>query len=138
MWVIGGFVLALFEFVTPGGFYVIFFACSAVLVGVAVGAGLNLPEWAQWASFTVIAVAGLALFRERLLAKFATGKGMPDIEGGIALPLQDLAAGAFGKAEFRGTHWAARNVGGAPVKAGQRCTVDRAEGLTLMIRAEEG
>lgn len=137
MWVVGGFVLALFEFITPGGFYVLFFALSAVIVGVAVGAGLNLPLWAQWVVFTILSVGTLALFREKLLLRFATGKGSLDIEGGIAIPLSDMAPGAFGKAEFRGTHWAARNVGGFAVKAGQRCKVDRTDELTLMIRAEE-
>lgn len=137
MWVVGGFVLALFEFVTPAGFYIFFFAVSAILVGMAQGAGLNMPPWVQWAVFTLLSITGLALFREKLLLRFATGKGMPDIEGGIAIPLADMAPGAFGKAEFRGTHWSARNVGGFAVKAGQRCKVDRTDELTLLIRAEE-
>jgi inner membrane protein len=50
---------------------------------------------------------------------------------------EDIAANAIGKAELRGTSWTARNVGEKPLARGERCTVERIEGLTIFIRAEQ-
>jgi len=47
-----------------------------------------------------------------------------------------VAPGGVGKAEMRGTPWTARTNGGAALSPGQRCRVERVEGLTLWLRAE--
>jgi membrane protein implicated in regulation of membrane protease activity len=56
------------------------------------------------------------------------------LEGETAIVLDDLAPGAVGKAELRGTSWTAQNAGAAALSRGQRCRVVRVEGLTLFIR----
>jgi membrane protein implicated in regulation of membrane protease activity len=48
--------------------------------------------------------------------------------------MDDLAPGAVGKAELRGTTWTAQNADDRPLARGQRCRVARVEGLTLLIR----
>ena len=52
-------------------------------------------------------------------------------------PLETLPLNAMGKAEMRGTSWTARNIGEKPLARGERCTVERIEGLTIFIRAEQ-
>jgi membrane protein implicated in regulation of membrane protease activity len=54
----------------------------------------------------------------------------------VATASQDLAPGAIGKAELRGTPWTVRNVGEQPLRAGQRCRVTGKEGLMLFLRGE--
>jgi inner membrane protein len=41
-----------------------------------------------------------------------------------------------GKAEMRGTSWNTRNVSDQTIARGQRCRVERVEGLTIFVRAE--
>jgi membrane protein implicated in regulation of membrane protease activity len=41
-----------------------------------------------------------------------------------------------GTAELRGTSWTARNIGPAPLANGQRCKVQRVDGLMLYVKAE--
>jgi membrane protein implicated in regulation of membrane protease activity len=50
--------------------------------------------------------------------------------------LADLPEGGEGKAELRGVPWTARLASGGPLRKGQRCRVERVEGLTLWVRAE--
>jgi membrane protein implicated in regulation of membrane protease activity len=65
-----------------------------------------------------------------------TGPPVENLVGEEATLLEDVAAGASGRAELRGTPWSARISSGIPVRAGQRCKVERIEGLTLWLRAE--
>ena len=51
--------------------------------------------------------------------------------------LGDLPAGGEVKAELRGVPWSARAASGASLRAGQRCRVERVDGLTLWVRAED-
>ena len=54
----------------------------------------------------------------------------------IAVAKEDIAPGAVGRAELRGTVWSALNVGIAALHRGQRCAVRKVDGLTLHISAE--
>jgi len=57
--------------------------------------------------------------------------------GETCVAVEDMAINAVGKAELRGTSWTARNAGDKPLARGQRCTVERVEGLTIFVRAEQ-
>ena len=135
-WILLGFVLLLLELLTPGGFYVLFFGLAALIVGVSVKFGIGGPMWVQWLVFTVLSLVSLALFRKPLLRKFREpeDRKVDQLVGEIAVPMEDLPAGGFGKAEMRGSSWNARNVGEAPLRKGERATVERIDGLTLHIR----
>jgi membrane protein implicated in regulation of membrane protease activity len=127
------------EVFTPGGFFVLFFGVGALVVAVLVGLGVGGPAWAQWLIFSVVSVVSLLLFRSRLLAWFGRGEAgsrLDTLEGEVATPLEDLAPGAIGKAELRGTSWTAHNAGDRALARGQRCRVVRVDGLTLHVRAE--
>jgi membrane protein implicated in regulation of membrane protease activity len=138
IWVLGGLVLLLAEVLTPGGFFVIFFGAGAILVGVLRGLGWNGPAWAEWLVFTVLSLASLALFREPLMRRFSLGKSKPvdQLTGERALVTEDVAPGGVGKAEMRGASWTARTSGTVALARGQRCLVERVEGLTIWLRAE--
>lgn len=134
-----GLALLGLEILTPGGFYVLFFGVGAIVVGVLAGLGLGGPPWAQWLLFSVVSIVSLALFRGRLLRRMSpTGPptSIDTLEGELAVLLEDIAPGAFGKAELRGTAWTARNADEVVLARGQRCRVSRVDGLTITVRAE--
>jgi len=127
------------EVFTPGGFFVLFFGVGALVVGVLVGLGIAGPPWAQWLIFSVVSVVSLLVFRSRLLARFghdAPGLKLDTLEGEVATPIEDLAPGAIGQAELRGTVWTVLNVDEGMLAKGQRSRVVRVDGLTLHVRAE--
>jgi len=138
-WIILGFVKLVIELSTPGGFYFIFFGLGAGVVGLLKLAGLSGPAWLDWLLFTVISVVSLALFRRRLIHRFASrGASVPDdvdlLVGATAVATENIAPGAEGKVQMRGTAWTARNIGSDPLSAGQQCTVTRVQGLLLDVR----
>jgi membrane protein implicated in regulation of membrane protease activity len=139
-WMLAGLVLLGAEMVTPGGFYILFFGLAALVVGTAAGVGLVQAEWLQWLLFSGVAILSLLVFRGPLLAWIKTrDKELPTVDsmvGESALLLEDLGASGTGKVELHGTTWTAHNAGPAPLKKGQRCKVERVEGLALWITAE--
>ena len=138
-WVVLGLILGLLELATPGGFFMLFFGIGAFLVGLLSLAGLGGPIWLQWALFSVISVAALLVFRNPLLRRMRASQQHQPVDAitsDIAIVKEDIAPGAVGRAELRGTAWSALNVGAAAVHRGQRCAVRKVDGLTLHITAE--
>ena len=139
VWVLAGISLLAFEVATPGGLFALFFGVGALLV--APLAALGLGETVQWFAFSVLSLGGLITLRGPLLRRLGR-KPVPSAEiagelvGEQAVLLADLPAGGEGKAELRGTPWTVRAASGIPLAAGQRCRVERVEGLTLWVRAE--
>lgn len=136
MWVLLGIGLLVVELVTPGGLFALFFGIGALAVALLslTGAG---AAW-QWIAFTVVSVALFVTLRRPLRDRLAARAGAPvdSIVGEQAVLLDDLPAGGEGRAELRGTSWTARVASGLPLRAGQRCRVERVDGLTLWLRAE--
>ena len=137
IWILLGLVLLLAELITPGGFYILFFGIGAIVVGVLAafeGAG---PTWFQFILFPLVSVLSLWFFREKLLAMTrGPSTDRVDIVGETAVMLEDLSVNGVGKAELRGTPWNTRNISGRPLVRGERCRVERVEGLTIFVRAE--
>jgi len=138
-WILLGLVLVLAEVVTPGGFYILFFGVGAVIVGILSGLGIAGPLWLQIVLFPVLSVLSLWLFREKSL-RLTQGAPRHDVDsliGETAVAVDEIGVNAMGKAEMRGTSWNARNVGAKPLARGERCKVDRVEGLTIFVLAEQ-
>jgi membrane protein implicated in regulation of membrane protease activity len=139
-WMVLGLALLAAEMTTPGGFYILFFGLSALLVGALAGLEIVNVEWLQWLLFSIIAIGSLLLFRGPLMARLTHGrKAHLDVDsmvGEVAIPLEVLPAGGTGKAELRGTTWTAKNVGPTAFRKGQRGKVTKVDGLTLWITAE--
>jgi membrane protein implicated in regulation of membrane protease activity len=122
-----------------GGFYVIFFGIAALAI-----AGLHVldwagPVWVQLVLFSGLSVGSLLFFRGPLLTWMKLdqpGKDIDSLVGDIAVPLEDIASGAVGKAELRGTVWSARNQAAGTLARGQRCTVVEVDRLMIFLKPE--
>jgi inner membrane protein len=139
IWILLGLLLLLAELLTPGGFYIIFFGIGAVVVGVLAGFNAAGPLWFQFILFSILSVLTLWLFREKLLqlTQGERRKNVDSLVGETAVATEEIHLNAVGKAELRGTSWNARNVGDKPLTRGQRCIVERVEGLTIFVRGEQ-
>ncbi|MCC2642567.1 MAG: uncharacterized protein K0S45_2980 [Nitrospira sp.] len=140
IWAFLGLILLGIEITTPGGFYILFFGLSALVVAALVGTGMVDAEWFQWLLFSALSIASLLIFRGPLLrmirSRDVAGPAIDTMIGEIALPLEDLAPGGTGKAECRGTVWTAHNAGTVGIAKGQRSLVERVDGLALWLKPE--
>jgi inner membrane protein len=115
----------------------LFFGAGALLTGALVATGLLNDLVTQVIVFIVASIGGLLGFRRALVARFGHGRSMREVDslvGEVAEALQELPPGGSGKVQLRGAAWDARNSGGVPLALGQRCTVERLDGLTLWVR----
>ncbi len=140
LWLFLGLILLGIEVMTPGGFYILFFGLAALVVGAMAGFQIVAAEWAQWLLFSVLSITSLLLFRNPLRRLTEAKPPKEDVADGVigelALLHDDLAPGAYGKAELRGTVWNAKNDGAVSLIKGQRGRVAKVVGLTLWIEGE--
>jgi membrane protein implicated in regulation of membrane protease activity len=137
-WLVFGLLLVLAEIASAGGFYVIFFGLSAIVVGLLSSANAAGGVGVQILLFSGLSVLSLLLFRSRLLKWFQKDPQAPAVDqlvGEFAVVTEDLAPGGVGKVELRGSAWSARTTGGAMAR-GARCRVTRVDGLTLFVEPE--
>jgi membrane protein implicated in regulation of membrane protease activity len=109
---------------------------AAVLVGLLGLVGLDLPTWAQWSAFAVLAVATMFTVRKQIYLKLMNkpmGNVSTDIDQHVVLS-QELAPGKSCRIEYRGSGWTAVNVGKHAIAAGGSARIDSIEGLTLNVR----
>ena len=140
-WLLFGLFLLAVELFTPGGFYLLFFGIGALVVGALAALlpeslAMGLPI--QVVTFLVISLAGLLLCRNALVARFRlrglNSSNVDSLSDTVGTALEDLLPGGAGKVELRGAAWSARNTGSVPLARGQRCAVERVDGLTLWVR----
>jgi inner membrane protein len=137
VWLLLGLVLAALELASTGGFYLIFFGVSAMFIGLMGAIGLAGPAWMQWLVFTILSVILLLAFRRPILRMMNVDTGPVDsLVGQVATVLDTIDAGAIGRAELRGSTWSARNLHSANLARGQRCRVERVDGLMLFLLPE--
>jgi membrane protein implicated in regulation of membrane protease activity len=139
VWVAGGLLLLGAEVLAPGGFFILFFGIGAILTGAATATGIVTASSAQWLLFTISSIAGLLLFRGKLLARMSPPGAAPRVDtlvGEIAQPLAEIAPGGVGRVMLRGSTWEARNDSAGPLAASQRCRVVRVSGLQLGVVPE--
>jgi membrane protein implicated in regulation of membrane protease activity len=138
IWILLGFLLLLLELLLSSSFYLLFFGCGALVVGLLTVLGWPGPPWAQGLVFSVLSVLSIVLLRQRLVRNFkAPGdRDVDSLVGETAVALQRIQAHGFGKAELRGSSWNARNAGDSLIAAQQRCRVEKVDGLTLWVRGE--
>ena len=136
LWLLLGFLLFALELATPGGFFVVFFGVGAIVVALLAALDVAGPAWLQCALFGVVSLASLLLFRKPLQTRFSRSSGRPvdSIVGETAVSMDPIGVRQMGRVELRGTVWSACNSGEAAIAPGQRCAVERVDGLTLHIR----
>lgn len=134
-WLVLGFALAVAEMFTAG-LFLMFFGAGAVIVGVLAWAGIVTEPWMQWLLFTVVSSLAVTLFRKPMLRRFQLNpkRNLDTMVGERARANEAIAVGAQGGVEMRGTVWKARNVGAAPIAAGEVCEVEQVDGIVLMVR----
>ena len=138
-WMILGAVLLAAElFAVDAQFYLVFLGVSAAVVGFASLLGINPPEWVQWLAFAIISVAFFVTFRKALYEKIrGGGQGYEQKYLGEVVTVSDeIAPGARGRAQYRGSDWNIQNVGESAIAAGASAKVVEVDGLTLKVEAE--
>jgi inner membrane protein len=136
LWIVAGLALLVIELVTPGGLFALFFGAAALLVAPLSALGMG-AVW-QWILFSVASLALLATVRRPLQEKLSRSSPVrvDSLVGEEVVLLEELAPGATGRAELRGSPWSVRTASAASLRAGQRCRVVRVDGLTLWLRAD--
>ena len=137
LWLIAGLALIGAELlVAPTGLYLLFLGVSSLVVGLLGFVGLSGGVGTQLLLFAVLSLASLLLFRRSLATRLRTAGRPPvgELVGETAVTLGPVASNALGSAEMRGAIWRVRNVGKFDLAPGQRCRVERVEGLELWVR----
>jgi membrane protein implicated in regulation of membrane protease activity len=120
-------------------FYLVFIGLSAALVGLLALLGIDLPQWAQWLTFSALAITAMLTFRRRIYELVRGRSGQVDerltVGDRVVIPTR-LEPGQSGRVEYRGSSWSARNTGGQPIEAGREAVIDHVDGLTLHVKAE--
>ncbi|MBM4130366.1 NfeD family protein [bacterium] len=137
-WIALGAVLLAAEVIIAADFYLVFFGLAGLVLGGLVLAGVELPVWAQWLLYAVLAVAGLAIYRRRWKRSLSRvdRELPPELEGETGTACGGIDAGGRGRIALRGSEWDAVNGGTDDLPAGGRCVVTKVEGLTLHVRSE--
>ena len=136
-WITLGGLLLIAELVGGGALYLLFVGIAAILVGILVLLASDLPLWAHWPIFALLALALLVGLRRHAHERINRSGGFEAIAGENALVIDEIAPSGYGQASLHGAKWAARNIGSSTLVNGQRARVERVDGLTLEIRAED-
>lgn len=136
--ILGAVILGAELFAVDAQFYLVFLGVSAALVGLATLFGLQLPEWGQWMAFAVVSLFFFLTFRKALYDKIrGGGEGYQQrYVGEIVEVSEEIASGARGRAQYRGSDWNILNIGESPISAGSHAKVVEVDGLTLKVEAE--
>jgi membrane protein implicated in regulation of membrane protease activity len=99
---------------------------------------VNLPDWAQWLSLSVLAVVSMLTFRKRAydLVRNRTGHVEERLTVGdrVTVPVR-LEPSQTCRVDYRGSSWTARNVDETAIEAGREAVIARVDGLVLLVRA---
>jgi len=138
LWLAGGLALVVAELVLPSGFFIIFFGIGALAVGTLAAIGVVQSIWMQGLLFSVLSVASLLIFRDRLKTTFQAPPtpSIDSIVGVLAVVRENLGPGSVGRVEVRGASWSARNTSNVMLAAGQRARVAGIDGLLLTVVPE--
>lgn len=137
-WVLGGVALVAAETHFTRDFTLFCVGVSAVFIGLMTSAGM-FNVWTEWLGFALLSGATLFWARDWLREHFlrhVEERELGNVLGEVAIPVDDVAAFGFGKAELRGTKWNAHNATAVAILRGQRCRVMKVQGLTLWIMPE--
>src|SRR5262245_55509869 len=138
-WFIVGFALLLLELSLPCGVFVVFFVVGAICVVSLEWWACGQEAWVQLTFSSIFSIVTSILFRRRLLVRFGPKAGDVSVDslvGEAATVIDNIEAGGFGKVELRGTAWNAKNSGDRILVRGERCKVQRVDGLSLWDNKE--
>lgn len=136
-WIAVGILCLGIELFTPGGFFMCLIGLAAIITGLPGLLGLDMPFTLQVLIFAVLSIM-LLLTTRKPLQRLIMRKG-PEVSdeftGKEVVISADIAPGQLGKCEFHGSPWTVKNAGSNTLTAGSRCTIERADGLTLFVNS---
>jgi membrane protein implicated in regulation of membrane protease activity len=136
-WLIFGLGLLVFEILTPGGFFTVFFGLAAFVVAALVWMGVLDSGSGQWLAFGVLGTLLILTLRPLVRKKFETNTPKVDqLIGQTAIAMETLDMNGRGKVELRGTTWSAVYSGSGSVLKGDRLRVTKVDGLSLIVEKE--
>lgn len=137
-WIVAGLGLLALEIVATSSLFLLFPGISAILVGLAASLFEGFAPWAQWTVFTILSFSLTGLFRARVLSRLSSHQDadLERIVGQHAQASATFEPSMHGTVEFQGTVWSAKNVGSLPIQAGERCRIERIDGLSLEVSSE--
>ena len=134
-WLLLGCAFMGFELAIDAAFYLLFAGVAAMLIGLVIGAGVPLPEWAQWLGFSALAVITIVMFRRDLYEAFR--RQAPGFEAELkseTVALEtDLEPGARGRVKRAGSRWTVLNVGDTTIPAGMCVHIKAVRGIVLEV-----
>lgn len=133
LWLIIAFGLMAAELFIPTGFVFLLLGLSFFVTGVAVAFGLHEPTWAPWALCLLCVLSFISFLRKPLIRIFGFDKpsNYDEMTNSEIKITSNIAPGAVGSGELRGTNWQVRNIGSQALNQGDRCKVVRMDGLTV-------
>jgi membrane protein implicated in regulation of membrane protease activity len=138
-WIIWGAVLLGLELsLVSAQYYLVFIGVAAVATGLTCLLLPMLPEWGQWAVFSMLALGSLVAFRGRLYARIQgpTPSVRTGPQGGVFPLPSPLMPGASCQAEHGGSFWTVRNDSEVLIAAGANVRIVGVRGLTLLVRPD--
>lgn len=141
VWFVGGVVLMLLEFAVPA-VVLVFFGLGAWVTALTTSMGLTEGSASQLLVFAGASVFLLVVLRRYIRNRFSGFIGerqTPDLNldeftGKNTVILEDVAPGKPGKAEFKGAPWRAESRD--TLKTGEMGTIEKVDGLTLILRKQ--
>ncbi len=136
-WLIFGLALLVFEILTPGGFFTVFFGLAAFVVAGLAWMGVLDSGAGQWLTFGVLGTVLILALRPLVRKRFETNTPKVDqLIGQTAIAMETLDMNGRGKVELRGTSWSALYSGSGSVLKGDRLRVTKVDGLSLVVEKE--
>jgi len=136
-WLIFGLGLLVFEILTPGGFFTVFFGLAAFVVAALVWTGVLDSGAGQWLTFGILGTVLILVLRPVVRKRFETNTPKVDqLVGQTAIAIETLDMNGRGKVELRGTSWSAVYAGSGSVLKGDRLRVTKVDGLSLVVEKE--
>ena len=133
---LGFFLIGAELFGVDAAFYLIFVGFAGVVMGALGLVGVDLPDWAQWIGFAVVALASMVLFRQKLYDRLrGDSPGYQDPLIGEAVTVaEQLDPGGRTRVNLRGSVWTAVNVGEIAIPAGSAANVVAKDGTVLNVQ----
>ncbi len=131
-WLALGAALLGAEVAVTTDFWLATIGAAAMAMGLLLTAVEGPRPWIQWILFAALAVLLNALVRRRIRSK---PPGLePELIGESGVAVAEIAPGAQGSVELRGSTWQARNVGSEPLAARASVRVTAVRGIVLEVR----
>jgi membrane protein implicated in regulation of membrane protease activity len=131
-WLAFGAALLGAEMVVATDFWLATVGAAAMVLGLGLTVFDGPRPWIQWIGFAALAVLFNAVVRRRFPAK---PPGLePELVGESGVAVAEMAPGAQGSVELRGTIWQACNVGDTPLAARAPVRVAGVRGILLEVR----